>query len=358
MGSTAEDIIGRIPGSEELARSANTVLAADAGTITRLKDKLLDAHREAVASHHSLRDTLSNLAPHWEGTDKGAFDGYMQRFLAVDRGVHELMKQGVKGLDAAARKLDEAKSKITSALHGIANDYRQQLKAAETAAQQPGHPSVDRNAIAQRAISAHSSEVDAAVAEYDQAMTEAAKALNHAIAHNGQGFAGIAAPGSGTTSPQSTPVGYGGGGSGGYAGGGGGHSGGYAAGVVAPDVHVSGNVEQWIEQARKILAQHGIHLSDADIRALKLIIQHESGGNPNAVNNWDSNAAAGHPSQGLMQCIPSTFHAHALPGYDQNIKDPVSNIIAGVRYAISRYGSLSSVPGVRGVASGSGYVGY
>ena len=39
-----------------------------------------------------------------------------------------------------------------------------------------------------------------------------------------------------------------------------------------------------------------------------MIIQHESGGNPNAINNWDSNAAAGMPSKGLMQTIDPTFN--------------------------------------------------
>jgi SLT domain-containing protein len=58
-----------------------------------------------------------------------------------------------------------------------------------------------------------------------------------------------------------------------------------------------------------------------------------------------------------MQTIPSTFNAHALPGHG-NITNPVDNIIAGTRYAISRYGSTSNVPGVKAVRSGGSYVGY
>jgi SLT domain-containing protein len=91
---------------------------------------------------------------------------------------------------------------------------------------------------------------------------------------------------------------------------------------------------------------------------LNLIISHESSGNPNAINKTDSNAAAGHPSQGLMQLIPSTFQTYALPGYNSNIDDPVSNIVAGIRYIQAKYGGIGGVPGVKGVASGSGYVGY
>jgi hypothetical protein len=71
----------------------------------------------------------------------------------------------------------------------------------------------------------------------------------------------------------------------------------------------------------------------------------------------NSNAAAGHPSKGLMQCIDSTFNSHALPGHG-DIWNPVDNIIAGVRYSIDRYGSVSNVPGVVGVKRGGGYVGY
>ncbi|MFC4797681.1 transglycosylase SLT domain-containing protein [Enterococcus devriesei] len=69
-------------------------------------------------------------------------------------------------------------------------------------------------------------------------------------------------------------------------------------------------------------------------------IQTESGGNPNAINNWDINAQRGDPSRGLLQTIWSTFKAYARPGYDKNIVDPLSNMLASIRYAVSRYGSL------------------
>ncbi len=87
------------------------------------------------------------------------------------------------------------------------------------------------------------------------------------------------------------------------------------------------------------------------------IIDHESGGDPDATNGWDSNAAKGTPSVGLMQTIGPTFAAHKLPGHG-DIHDPVDNIIAGVRYAIARYGSVSGVPGVEALAHGHRYVGY
>jgi SLT domain-containing protein len=58
-----------------------------------------------------------------------------------------------------------------------------------------------------------------------------------------------------------------------------------------------------------------------------------------------------------MQTIGPTFASNALPGHG-DIWNPVDNIIAGVRYSISRYGSVSNVPGVAGLRSGGGYQGY
>jgi SLT domain-containing protein len=118
-----------------------------------------------------------------------------------------------------------------------------------------------------------------------------------------------------------------------------------------------GNVGQWIQQASQILEQNGVPASELNANDIWTIIQHESGGNPNAINLWDSNAQAGHPSKGLMQTIASTFNEYSLPGHT-DIYNPVDNIIAGSRYAISRYGSISNVPGVVAVNHGRRYVGY
>ena len=118
-----------------------------------------------------------------------------------------------------------------------------------------------------------------------------------------------------------------------------------------------GQVGDWINQARQALTAAGIPASKMNAQDIATIIQHESGGNPNAQNGWDSNAAAGHPSIGLMQTIQPTFDSYKLPGHG-NIRNPVDNIIAGVRYAVARYGSVSNVPGVVAVHQGGKYVGY
>jgi hypothetical protein len=118
-----------------------------------------------------------------------------------------------------------------------------------------------------------------------------------------------------------------------------------------------GNVMGWISQAADILRQHGVNLTPQDMQWIGIMIHHESGGNPNAINLWDSNAKAGIPSKGLMQTIDPTFNNNKLPGFN-DIYNPIHNIIAGVRYAIRRYGSIANVPGIRNLNSGRGYVGY
>ena len=113
-------------------------------------------------------------------------------------------------------------------------------------------------------------------------------------------------------------------------------------------------VTAWIEQALQVMSMP----KDPDtIQDLQIIIMHESGGDPNAVNLTDSNAQAGTPSKGLMQCIQPTFDQWHLEPYD-NIFGPVDSIIAGTRYAIATYGSLDLVPGVIAVKAGQPYVGY
>lgn len=88
------------------------------------------------------------------------------------------------------------------------------------------------------------------------------------------------------------------------------------------DYSPSGGVEQWRELAKGIADDKAV--SEDNLNALLKQMQHESGGNPYAINNWDSNAKKGTPSKGLMQVIDSTFKANALEGYNSNIYDPLS----------------------------------
>lgn len=88
------------------------------------------------------------------------------------------------------------------------------------------------------------------------------------------------------------------------------------------------------------------------------VVSYESGWNPKAINLTDSNAKAGHPSQGLMQTIPSTFAAYRLPNLSPDITNPLSNLVAGIRYAVARYGSLQQIPGILALLHGQKYIGY
>lgn len=113
----------------------------------------------------------------------------------------------------------------------------------------------------------------------------------------------------------------------------------------------SAGVEQWRKLAKKALKLTGQY-SESNLNRLLMQMQSESSGNPNAINNWDSNAKAGIPSKGLMQVIDPTFHSYALAPYNKNIYDPLSNMIAAIRYTVSRYGSLSRGWNGHGYADG------
>ncbi|MFC7657989.1 phage tail tape measure protein [Pseudonocardia benzenivorans] len=99
-------------------------------------------------------------------------------------------------------------------------------------------------------------------------------------------------------------------------------------------------VEQWRGLVLQALAFLGLSPADAD-RTLRRMNQ-ESGGNPRAINNWDSNAARGTPSKGLMQVIDPTFRAYRDPSLPNDIWDPMANVVASMRYARARYGSLAA----------------
>jgi hypothetical protein len=138
----------------------------------------------------------------------------------------------------------------------------------------------------------------------------------------------------------------------------GGWNGDYGSSGAPPMQRPSGQVADWINQAIQILREHGINLGPNDASYIATIIQYESGGNPNAINLWDSNAVAGHPSKGLMQTIDPTFNSYAMAGH-ANVYNPVDNILAGTSYALHRYGSLANVPGIRNMLHHTGgYVGY
>ena len=88
------------------------------------------------------------------------------------------------------------------------------------------------------------------------------------------------------------------------------------------------------------------------------MIKYESSGDPNAINLWDSNAKAGHPSKGLIQVIQPTFDTYRSARLPNDLFNPAANLYAGLNYAIQTYGSIHNVPGLVSLRHGGGYVGY
>ncbi|MFC9278722.1 transglycosylase SLT domain-containing protein [Streptomyces collinus] len=102
------------------------------------------------------------------------------------------------------------------------------------------------------------------------------------------------------------------------------------------------NLDGWIRESLAIMKEKAI---PGTYNGIYRNVIRESSGNPNAINLWDSNAAAGIPSKGLLQVIDPTFTTYHVAGTSFNIYDPVANITAACNYAAKRYGSIDNVFG-------------
>ncbi|MER5598728.1 transglycosylase SLT domain-containing protein [Streptomyces sp. NPDC002265] len=100
------------------------------------------------------------------------------------------------------------------------------------------------------------------------------------------------------------------------------------------------NLDGWIRQSLAVMAQHHI---PGTYNGIHRNVMRESSGNPRAINLWDSNAAKGIPSKGLLQVIDPTFARYHVGGTSFDIYDPVANITAACNYAAARYGSIDRV---------------
>ncbi|WP_054813434.1 transglycosylase SLT domain-containing protein [Nocardia arizonensis] len=107
----------------------------------------------------------------------------------------------------------------------------------------------------------------------------------------------------------------------------------------APPVYPD-NLDGWIREALDIMSAKGI---PGTYNGIYRNVMRESTGNPQAINLWDSNAAKGIPSKGLLQVIDPTFAAYHVEGTPFDVWNPVSNIVAACNYAAHRYGSMDNV---------------
>jgi uncharacterized protein YukE len=377
--------LARYAGGELVVAEANKVENANPGTISAAATRLSKAATDSGNDGTAVANAVKGLDAAWEGSSADQFVAYMDRFAKAGTDIGTAMTQAADAMTKVAEAIGNAKTYLETRCDQALTEIRTWIRQNSDAEQ-------DRiDAYTREVCGEVAGDIRTQLQDTESTLSAAAGVLKSAQSpastfsampdpnsqpftpqpgkpiewtptppgatqtsgdQNGQTPGGSTGTGAGTGSGGGSGSGGGGGGGAGGGGGGLGSSGGPPAGGPPP-----GNVQEWIKQAIEILRQNGVNVSEADAQAIWQIIQHESGGNPKAINLWDSNAAAGHPSKGLMQCIDSTFNAHKLPGHD-DIWNPVDNIIAGVRYSISRYGSLSNVPGIRAIHGGGSYVGY
>lgn len=118
-----------------------------------------------------------------------------------------------------------------------------------------------------------------------------------------------------------------------------------------------GGAEQWMPVIVAGLRRMGLPESLAGITRDQIDI--ESGGDPNAQNNWDINAKRGDPSGGLLQVIRSTFTAmrRLFPEANEGLPDdqmhPLANVVAALGWTVHKYGGPQHIwPTRNGYATG------
>ncbi|MGW4520919.1 transglycosylase SLT domain-containing protein [Amycolatopsis sp. NPDC004378] len=354
-------------------QKVNQVEKVDLAKITAAARQFHEAGKNAGDHNASLKSSTEALKSGvWAGPAADQFFAYVQQVGDAGAKVQTHLEDVGKDLDDLASTLEQIKKNVGDkqlAAEKAVNDRNQQAQAAMDAAKnaaaehekdpnKPAPSPTEAEILAKAKTDIHdiTAGFDGDVTGLQTQADTAIKASQTLMSQQIEGgYDQVPLPSSSASAPKSTGGIHSSGAS--HHGGGGGGGGGLGPSGGPPSSPPPGNVQQWIQEAIKELQAAGVPVTDADIKNIWAIIQHESGGNPNAINNWDSNAAAGHPSKGLMQCIDSTFNAHKLPGHD-NIYNPVDNIIAGVRYSIDRYGGLANVPGIKAMAHGGAYQGY
>ncbi|OQO90553.1 transglycosylase [Saccharomonospora piscinae] len=370
----------------ELERKAARVEKVRPSEIQEVARQFDAASRDASDQTSELSNAAAPLRDGgvWSGPAADAFFDYVSKIAEAGARVRDKLDEVAAELTAlqdtlatVKREIEDVRQEARRTIDDRNSEAQRQADAAAAAMREyengdrPSPPSPTAEALITAAGRENSRTATDAAQRIDDLLRQSHDAIRRAQelmkTEIGDGFAGVPEPSS-AQSQQTATGGITGGGAGGGAGagggdaGGGGASGGGLAGYGASGPPPSsgpppGNVEQWIREAIEILRANGIPVTEDNIDEIWTIIEKESGGNPHALNDWDSNAAKGTPSKGLMQCIDPTFDAHKLPGHG-DIWDPVDNIIAGVRYTFDRYGGFEGHPGLKSMAQGGGYQGY
>nr|BFF02255.1 hypothetical protein GCM10020241_39300 [Streptoalloteichus tenebrarius] len=389
-----------LPGGQALAELADKV-DGDPEAIRGIARHWQESVTRCGEAAGAVDRSVAALDGAWQGSSADGFVSYMGQFKQAGSSLQAALGAAAGDLNAVAEALQSAETSVNNICERLLQEVR------KLRAEHKDKPEQELNGAIEKLVADATNEARPKVAEAESAVQAALGKINAHAGEISPKFSGLPAPDgqpftpapgrkvewTPTPPPSTNPQGArseapsspgggpsgggggysgGGGGGGGYSGGGGGgggYSGGGGGGGGGGGLGPSGGpppgggpapqgqVAEWIQQAIEILKAQGYPVEKMNPNDIWMIIQHESGGNPHAINNWDSNAAKGTPSKGLMQTIDPTFNQWSLPGH-KDIWNPVDNIIAGVRYAIERYGSVSNVPGVVGMKTGSGYRGY
>ncbi|SMD07604.1 transglycosylase SLT domain-containing protein [Lentzea albidocapillata] len=384
---SAMDEVAALPGGAELAALADKIETAQPQAVRDIANRWKQAAGKCGDHTNVLQRSVTQLDGAWEGKSADGFVAYMVNVTKCGTSMAEALNNAATDLEVAANALETAKTSMSRICENLLS------RARQTRRQLHNHSQEDVDSVIRGYCAEAAGDARPVVSQAETAVNAAAGTLKSRPGALTPKFSSLEdpntqsftpAPGkpvdwaptpppddstkaSSTSDPKPAPAtpsnnggGGGGGGGGGASGGGGGgggegglgSSGGPPSGSPPP-----GNVEEWIREAIKILQANGIPVTEENIDEIWKIIEKESSGNPHAINLWDSNAQAGTPSKGLMQCIDSTFNAHKLPGHG-DIWNPVDNIIAGVRYTFSRYGGFEGHPGLKAMSQGGGYQGY
>ncbi|MGW4207901.1 transglycosylase SLT domain-containing protein [Lentzea sp. NPDC004789] len=387
---SAMDEVAALPGGAELAALADKIETAQPQAVRDIANRWKQAAGKCGDQTNVLQKSVTQLDGAWEGRSADGFVAYMGNVTKAGTSMADGLNGAAADLEAVANALESAKTSMTSICENLLS------RARQTRQQLHNQPQEDVDSVIRSYCAEATSDAKPVISQAENAVNAAAGTLKGRPGALTPKFSSIEDPNTQSFTPapgkpiewaptpppddttkqsssdspqpqqqQSAPApqhhgGGGGGGGGGAESGGGGGGGGGGLGPSGGPPSGSpppGNVQEWIREAIKILQANGIPVTDDNIDEIWKIIEKESSGNPHAINLWDSNAQAGHPSKGLMQCIDSTFNAHKLPGHD-DIWNPVDNIIAGVRYTFSRYGGFEGHPGLKSMAHGGGYQGY
>ncbi|MEJ2888682.1 transglycosylase SLT domain-containing protein [Actinomycetospora aeridis] len=394
MPADVEGQLAAEPAAAELAAIAGRLRTVDPAAVRAMAAQVGSIGDGVGGSVRTVGNGAAAVDGRWEGEGAQAFGTWVEAFRTAGERDRQAITDAGTALEQAGTTLEglqrEVDQQVSQAL-ALAAAARQQAAAT------PDAPPGLADGMAGHALRGPTEAARAAVERAEAELTGVATRLR-GLADGLTGFTTLAGPDAATMAPppgfpltwrpvetptetdaaaardgegtgrttgagaSSSADGDGAGGSGTGAGGSGAGAGGGGSTEATPlpagtGKAPPGEVGDWIREAMAILAANGVPPEKMDPAAIATIIEHESGGDPDAINNWDSNATKGTPSQGLMQTIGPTFDAHKLPGHD-DIRNPIDNIIAGVRYAIERYGSVSQVPGVVAEARGEAYVGY